>query len=241
MAKKSTIEAIGYHNQKFISSPVEMVKGFSYKDLSTVMFTPTLGSVPVRVIQSWNAMLKPMNQKFTQIFLVNDEVGKAYEQMIDILKSSPELSKWKYVVTLEHDNCPPPDGLLKLYEDIEVSGLDAVGSLYWTKGEGGQPMIYGKMDEFPLSFSPWLPPPNSVAQCHGLGMGFTIFKMSMLLDPRWERPIFKTEQSYEPGKGVRQFTQDLRMFENAGKLGFKVGGSTRVLTGHYDLANDKMW
>jgi hypothetical protein len=182
-----------------------------------------------------------MNQKFHHQFLVGMEVGDAYTQMVEILRQNPELKKWKYVLTWEHDNVPPPDALLNLYEDIEASKFDAVGALYWTKGEAGQPMCYGKTDVFPKTFTPWLPPPNSVAQCHGLGMGFTLFKMKMLLDERFPKPIFKTEQSYDPQKGVRAYTQDLRFFEEAGKLGYRVGCSTRVLVGHYDVNEDKMW
>lgn len=237
-------QAIGFHNQQYATSGpthTEIVRGNSYKVRSTVCFVPSLGSIPVRVVQSWNGLMKGMNQKFTQIFLVNQEVGQAYEQMVDILRSNPELQTWQYVLTLEEDNCPPPDGLLKLYDDIESGNWDAVGALYWTKGFGGKPMCYGRPDVTPRDFVPWLPPPGSVVQCHGLGMGFTLFKMKMFLDPRFERPLFKTEQSHIPGVGTKMYTQDLRFFENAGKLGYRVACSSNVLVGHYSAADDKMW
>ena len=239
MGKKSV--AVGKHNQNAYKGDT-YIRGNTYKDRSTVIFTPSRGSIPVRVVQAWNALQKPMNQKTTHIFLVNQEVGKAYEQMVDIIRSNPELKTWRYVVTLEEDNAPPPDGLLKLYEDMDASGFDAIGSLYWTKGEPGtaKPMCYGRPDIMPLNFVPWLPPANSVAQCNGLGMGFTIFKTKMFLDERFARPIFKTEQSYDPQKGVRAFTQDLYFAEAAHKLGYRFGCSTRVLTGHYDLTTDTM-
>ena len=46
------------------------------------------------------------------------------------------------MLTVEQDNLPPQDGIMKLYESIE-EGFDVVSGLYWTKGDAGQPMIYG--------------------------------------------------------------------------------------------------
>jgi hypothetical protein len=237
----------GWHNEQFVSSPTQVIQGNTYRDRSTVIFIPSLGSLSVRAVQAYNNLMKPMNQKVTQIYLVNDEVGKAYQQMVEIVRTNPELKKWKYVLTLEHDNLPPPDGLLKLYEDIEKGPYDAVGGLYWLKGEGGKPMAYGKpYDDYgapilPMNFVPWLPPLDTVAEVNGLGMGFTLFKTSMLLDPKLPQPLFMTEQSYTPGVGVRAYTQDLRAFEILKRHGYRFAISTRVRVGHYDQANDKVW
>src|SRR6516164_5618394 len=115
----------GWHNQQYWSEPTEVIKGNTYKDRSTVIFIPSLGSISVKAIQAYNTLMKPMNQKVTQIYLVNQEVGKAYQQMVEIVRTNPELRTWKYVLTLEHDNLPPPDGLLKLYDDIESGPWDA--------------------------------------------------------------------------------------------------------------------
>lgn len=229
-------EAIGLHNQKLKDIPA-VVTGNSYKKLSTIIFCPTLGEIPSEVVSSWIGLMRPMNQ-FTMgpIFLKTMEVGEAYEQMVTILRSNPDLRKLKYVLTIEHDNILPPDALLKLQEDIESGPWDAVGALYWTKGEGGKPMCYGRADVDPVDFIPWLPPNNVVAQCRGLGMGCTLFRTSMLLDERIERPLFKTLQQFTPGKGVELYTQDLRAMEQLGKLGYRMACSTRVLVGH--LASD---
>jgi hypothetical protein len=236
-------QAVGLNNQLFAAGNTAIVEGNTYRDLSTICFVPSLGSIPVRVVQAWNSLLKPMNQKWGQIFIVRQEVGVAYEEMVNILRGNSDLQKFRYTLTMEEDNCPPADGLLKLYEDIESGPFDAVGSLYWTKGHGsGKPMCYGRVDVTPKDFVPWLPPPNSVTQCHGLGMGMSLFRTKMFLDTKFERPIFKTEQSVMPGGGgTRQFTQDLRFFENAGKLGYRVACSTRVLTGHYSRDTDEMF
>ncbi|HXU06346.1 MAG TPA: hypothetical protein VN903_35565 [Polyangia bacterium] len=197
--------------------------------------------IHAKSVQSWLSMMPPMNAKFARVFLIGMEVGEAYEQMVDLIRANPDLKKWKYVLTLEDDNTVPPDGILKLYEDIESGPWAAVGALYWTKGEGGKPMAYGRPQDMPKNFVPWLPAADSVEEVNGLGMGCTLFKMEMLLDEKFERPMFKTEQRYEPGKGVVAYTQDLRFFENAAKLGYRFACSTRVLAGHVDRESGFVW
>ncbi len=148
-----------------------------YRDLSTICIVPTRGVISARVVQNWMGMMTPMNQKFMRTFMIGMEVGAAYEAAIDMILANPELSKWKYILTMEEDNLVPPDGLLKLYEDIDM--YDAIGGLYWTKGPEGRSMCYGNPNEFPINFIPQIPAPESLTQCNGLGMGFTLFKLDM--------------------------------------------------------------
>lgn len=134
----------GWHN----SQPEDVKqKKNAYRDNSTVLIIPCLESIPSKVVQNWLQIMTPMNSKFVRIFAMNMEVGKAYSETIEAILAHPELSKFKYVWTLEHDNMVAPDALLKLLEDIEEFKLDAVGSLYYTKGEGGKPMCFDDQTE----------------------------------------------------------------------------------------------
>src|SRR5690349_13340576 len=90
----------------------------TYEDLSTICIVPTRGMIHAKVVQSWMGLMAPMNQKFTRIFAIGLEVGEAYSATIENILANEELSKWKYILTLEEDNMPPPDGLLKLYEGM---------------------------------------------------------------------------------------------------------------------------
>lgn len=227
---------IGYHNN--LSEEVKQKKN-AYKDCSTIMIVPCLDKIASKVVQNWMGIMNPMNQKFTRIFVINMEVGKAYSQTIEMILANPELSTWKYIMTLEHDNMVQPDVLLKLLEDIE--GYDAVGSLYYTKGVDGRPMCYGQPEILPITFAPFQPPANSVTRCNGLGMGATLFRMEMFKDVRLPKPIFETVQRVNPNGSAEAFTQDLKFFLEAGKLGYKFSCSTNTLTGHYDIQNDIIW
>lgn len=226
----------GYHNSLDYDTNA---KKNAYKDQSTICIVPTRGVIPAKVVQSWMGMMSPMNQHFTRIFMIGMEVGAAYSAAIEQILQHPQLSKWKYILTLEEDNCPPPDGLLKLYDGMDK--YDAIGGLYWTKGESGKPMCYGNPDVFPMNFAPFMPQPETITRCNGLGMGFTLFKMDMFKNTAMPKPFFQTVQKYTPGGGVAAYTQDLKFFEEAGKLGYKFACDSRVKVGHYDINEDKMW
>lgn len=231
----------GFHNKDLSVSQARLMKGNSYKDLSTLCVMPTRGMIPVQVVQAWTGLIKAMNQKFMPIFISGMEVGAAYEQVVEICRTHEEIKKWRYVLTFEEDNLPPPDGLLKLYESIEAGPFDAVGGLYWTKGEGGQPMIYGDPQVMPKNFVPQLPVSEAIQPCNGLGMGFTLFRMKMFQDEKIPRPLFKTVQEFIPGSGVRQYTQDLNFFEQAAKHGYRFASDNRVKVGHLDPQSGMVW
>jgi len=193
--------------------------------------------ISAKVVQSWMSMFTAMNQKFMRIFLEKMEVGDAYNNGIKTVLDHPELSKWKYILTLEEDNCPPPDGIMKLYEGMDR--FDVVGGLYWTKGEHGQPMIYGHPSEMPKTFVPQLPVPDFLQPCNGLGMGFTLFKIKMF--KKMPSPWFKTLQEYVPGQGTKACTQDLYFFQEAAKFGYKFACNTSCRVGHYDQGSEVIW
>jgi hypothetical protein len=236
----------GRHNQDLQISSDRIINSGVYQDLSTIIICPTRGQIPAKVVQSWMGLLRPMNQKVIgPLFAIGLEVAEAYNQLIQMILGSPELSSWKYILTIEEDNAPPPDGLLKLYESIEgkIDGkkYDVIGGLYWTKGEGGMPMIYGSPEIMPKNFIPQPPKTGEVVECNGLGMGFNLFRMDVFKNEKLRKPWFKTEQSYTQGVGVKCYTQDLYFFENAGLNGLKFACDCRVLVGHLDYNNDIMW
>lgn len=231
---------LGLHNADLQASVDRLNKSKTYQDLSTIIVCPTRGTISDRVVQAWMGLIRPMNQKcIGPIFIRGYEVGQAYNMAVQMVLDNPELSKWKYILTIEEDNLPPPDGLIKLYEAMDR--YDVVGGLYWTKGEGGQPMIYGDPAVQPVNFIPQKPIPETLQPANGLGMGFNLFKIDMFRDPRLPRPWFQTLQEHIPGMGSRVYTQDLFFYENAGKLGYKFACDTRVRVGHLDVDNDVVW
>jgi hypothetical protein len=245
-AKIITEGLSGFHNSNLDAAAQRMKKSGMYKDLSTVIVTPCIGDIPPAIVQSFASLIRPMNQKVIgPIFIENMEVGAAYTAAVEMILGNPELSTFKYMLTIETDNMPPPDGLMKLYESIEgeVDGqkYDVSSGLYWTKGEMGAPMIYGDPYVLPLNFIPQPPIPESVQRCNGLGMGFGLFRLDMFRDARIPKPWFETRNHFVQGQGTEVFTQDLWFFSNAGKLGYKFCSDNRVKVGHRDRNDGRIY
>lgn len=231
----------GKHNNNLNIALARLEKGGSYRNQSTVCVIPTRGLLSAKVCTAlWN-LQSPMNNGFFKFTVEGKEVGQAYNDAVEMILANPELSKWKYMLTVEEDNLPPPDGLLRLLENMDK--YDAIGGLYWTKGDEGQPMIYGSPMAMPKDFRPQKPIPDTIQPCNGLGMGFTLFKISMFkkLKERGVWPLFRTVQDYQYGVGMKVMTQDLFFFQQAGQEGFSFACDTRVKVGHLDPNTGEIW
>tara|TARA_R110000868_G_C10840093_1_gene759993 strand:+ start:265 stop:966 length:702 start_codon:yes stop_codon:yes gene_type:complete len=199
-----------------------------YRNLSTIWVTPTRGTCSTRVAFSWMNVMGASNTALAKMCIEGFEVGEAYNQALVSILSNPALAKFQYMLTVEEDNTPPMDGLLKLYESI--AEYDVVGGLYWTKGFDGVPMIWGDPKDKD-SYVAQPPIENTLQQCNGLGMGFSLFRLDMFKNPGFEfGKWFKTID--EKGKSM---TQDLYFFRRAAELGYKFACDTRVKVGHFDI------
>ena len=112
-----------------------------------------------------------------------------------------------------------------------------IGGLYWTKGEGGQPQIWGDPTDPQTNFRPIVPKPDCLNECCGTGMGFNLWRLKMFADKRLPRPLFRTKASKEEGVG----TQDLAFWSSARALGYRCAIDTRIKVGHYSVEQDIMW
>lgn len=127
----------GRHNADLAVSHSRILKGGSWKKQRVIVVIPAGEMIPAKVALShWNLSFPP-NNGVVRILAQGLEVGEAYSTAIEQILQHPELKDWEYLLTIEHDNCPPPDGLLKLLQRMEDHPeLSCIGGLYWTKGEG---------------------------------------------------------------------------------------------------------
>jgi hypothetical protein len=232
----------GYHNNNVDTIKRLKLEGM-YKDLSTIIITPGFGQVPTKCVSSWMSLMTPPNGRVVRLWPMNMEVGEAFSQTIENCLSHPELNKFKYCLTLEHDNVCPSDGLVKLLSKMEQHPeFAAIGGLYYTKGYGGVAQIWGNPHDPIPNYRPQLPVPGELVECCGIGMGFSLFRMDMFKDQRIERPLFKTLCSATEGSG----TQDLAYWSKVKPLGYRCAIDCSVLVGHYDYegkfgAPDTVW
>lgn len=227
----------GVHNKNLYESATRVMDSGQWKKQRIVVILPASDTMSTKVaLSQWNLIFPP-NNAVSRILALGMEVGEAYSQAIQQVLQHPELSQWEYILTLEHDNIPPPDGVLKLIKRMEDHPeFSCIGGLYWTKGVGGMPQIWGDPRDPVLNFRPQTPVPGALIECNGTGMGFNLWRTSMFKDPKLRKPWFKT-QAGKDGVG----TQDLYFWSDARKYGYRCAIDCDVLVGHYDSTTGVSW
>ena len=238
---KDTEPDLGLHNRD-PQATNRIIQGGTWKKQRTVMLLPSAPMVPMKCALTWMSMITPPNQPFVRWALLGDEVGVAYSNAIDAILANPDLSQWEYVLTVEHDNTVPPDGFLKLIKRMEEHlEFACIGGLYWLKGPGGQPQIWGDIKDPVVNYRPQPPVPGQLIECYGTGMGFNLWRMSMFRDLKKKGvkgPWFKTRASSTEGVG----TQDLYFWGDIARPnGFRCAIDCDVLVGHMDPASGIVW
>ncbi len=228
---------LGRHNAVLEQSANRIMQGGSWKKQRIIVLLPAAATIPTKVALSHWGLIFPPNQPVQRMLCLGMEVGDAYSQAIEAVLGHPDLSQWEYFLTIEHDNTPPNDGILKLIEQMEKHPeLSVISGLYWTKGEGGVPQIWGDVKDPVVNYRPQVPVPGQLVECCGTGMGFALWRISMFKDKRLSKPFFKTQASKD-GVG----TQDLAFFSMARKFGYRCAVDCSVLVGHFDAAADISW
>lgn len=222
----------GEHNADLNRTVSRLKKDGAWKDLRTILIVPAGDDIPSRVVANWWNMITPPNQGFVRLLARGMEVGVAYSSAIESILANPDLAKWPYICTLEHDNTIPPDGVMMLQRRMEDHPeFAAISGLYHLKGPGGCAQIWGHPQEFPMNFKPQPPDPNGgLVECNGIGMGFAIWRTKIFKDERLRRPWFKTVASAAEGVG----TQDLYACGDMRKHGYRFAVDCSVRVGHYD-------
>jgi len=223
----------------------------SYQNKSIVCVIPTRGSVDVQIVDSWFKLITPVNHNFTKLFMANGRVDDAYNTGIQLILNDPKLSSSRFLLTMEDDNLPPPDGIIKLVESFlkhEQSGDKywAISGVYWTKPSRDciehAPIAWGcphtgewNMDVPPISED------ENITQCCLIPQGFTLYDLDLFR--KIEYPWFKTVEhkpeqdiDWTPGE-----TQDSYFFKKVWDAGYKVGVRGDVQVGHIDSQTRQIW
>lgn len=224
----------GIRNTNWDRSLDTVLKGHTYRDNSTLCVMPSPSeNFDHRVVQSMETLIKPMNQRFSRWTVAGCEVADAYNKGVQAILDNETTKNWKFVLCWEHDNLPPPDGLLKLQAAMWDGPWAGVGGLYWTKGPGGQPMCYGQPGTG--NYVPFLPALDSVQECNGIAQGFSLFDLELFR--RMKGPWFKTYQEWSPEGGIKTGTQDLSFCERARvECGARFAVHAGVRVGHMELS-----
>lgn len=231
------LHTAGIHNGDPGRTRSRLDKSKSWKKQRIIALLPTADMIAAKVALShWNLAFPP-NNAVARLLAIGMEVGAAYSTAIEQIMGHPELCTWEYLLTIESDNMPPSDGILRLLEQMEAHPeFDCIGGLYFTKGEGGCAQIWGDPKDPVLNFRPQLPDPRGgLVECCGTGMGFNLWRLKMFVDKKLRRPWFVTQTK----DGVA--TQDLYAWQDFRKHGYRCAVDCSVKVGHYDAARDIVW
>lgn len=236
-------EPCGKHNEDLEESISRLDGAGSWKKQRIVVVIPADAVIPARVVLAQSSVVFPPNNRVARMIAQDYEVGHGYSEAIDAVLAHKDLCEWEYLLTMEHDNCPPALGVLQLLAAMEQRpDLSAIGGLYWTKGEGGVPQIWGDISDPIPNYRPVKPVQGRIVECYGVAMGFTLFRLSMFRSGKLPRPYFKTKDGTDcpPGQ-IGLATQDMAFWMEARKHGFRCGVDCNVLVGHYEKERDIIW
>lgn len=228
------------------------VKLNSYQDKSVVCVIPTRGSVDIEVVDSWFKLITPINHKFTKLFIAGGATDDAYNTALQLILNDPLLSKYRFLLTMEDDNIPPPDGIVKLVESMlekEQAGDKywAISGVYWTKPSRDciehAPIAWGCVEDGEWNMkAPPLKEDGSVTQCCLIPQGFTLYDLNLFR--KMQYPWFKVVEANHNINSIDwepPATQDSYFFKNVWEAGYKVGVRADVKVGHLDPRTKQIW
>lgn len=224
---------------------IEHVPKSSFRDTSMCIIIPTREPhLQIPFVQKLQSIMWPMNQRRYMFFVSGAEVGLAYDEQLKGILAHPELASCRYLLTLEDDMLIPGDAVLKLCESIEIGPFDAVGGMYFTKGDFNMPQIYGdpaehartgRLEFRPLDPTPALAAGNAIVECNGIAMGCSLYRMELFR--QIPGPWFQTLNEY----GVGAMTQDLFFCRKAKLAGKRFAVDLRVRCGHVDWKTGEIY
>lgn len=222
----------GHHNSDLEKTSIRLVEGGTWKRQRVIVILPAPATMSTKVALAHWGLMFPPNNGVHRMLATGMEVGDAYSQAIEQIVNHPDLKDWEYLLTIEADNVPPGDGVLKLIKQMEAHPeLACIGGLYFCKGPEGCAHIWGDIKDPVLNCRPQVPRAGELVECYGTSMGFNLWRVSMFRDPRLKKPWFRTLASAAEGLG----TQDLAFWNDAKKYGYRCAVDCGVLVGHHDL------
>lgn len=235
MAQIITLNS-GYQNSDLAAASARITESGQWKKQRIVYIIPAGDKIMAEVYLSHRNLIFPPNQAMVPMLIKGAEVGAAFQAAIDMVLQNPGLRDFEYILTIEHDNiCAQGNEVLRLLAAMEKNPqYSAISGLYWTKGEGGVPQIWGDITDPVVNYRPQAPEPGRVIECYGIGMGFALYRTEMfrqLEAKKVEKPWFKTLGKDPDDKGVG--TQDLYFWGQVGRPnGFRCAVDCNTTIGH---------
>ncbi len=147
----------------------------------------------------------------------------------------------KYLFFIDDDTMPPPDALVKLYQELECADDATIscGGIYTSKKENTEPLVFAAPQSGPY----WKWKVGDVFPCWGIATGCLLIKTDVFkaLPEPWFRDIESRDEIHDdpairkldPDEEFRM-TDDLYFATKVAAAGFKQSAHGGVLPLHWD-------
>src|ERR1700743_2419860 len=161
----------GHHATNMPETVARLQRGATWKKQRVVVIIPSADMISVKVMMAlWNLAFPP-NNGVVKIAALGDEVGVASSNAIESVITHPDLCNWEYILTVESDNIPPVDGVVRLMECMEAHPeMSCIGGLYFCKGPEGCAHLWGDVRDPVLNYRPQVPV-EGFLETYGTSMG----------------------------------------------------------------------
>jgi len=224
---------------------IEEIELGSHQKCHIMVALPTLGMVPIEFVLAFGRMQMPINGQVFQHIVKGFEVGIARNLCVEYIMKMEKKDRPRWLFFIGDDMIAPWDGFVRLYEEAEKNGWDALTGLYYWKGEPPTPLVW-RND----SVGRLLPGRDfgsgDVVHVDLTGVDFTLIRVELL--EQMENPWFKSGPSVRgevPGvvskytgpntDSIIQHTEDVWFYGKAREMGAKIGVHAGVRVGHLDI------
>lgn len=204
----------------------------------------TLGMVPIEFWLTSSRLQYPINGRISSFIVKGLEVGEARNKCVEHILSIPKSDRPKWLFFLGDDMLPPWEGFIKLYEEAENNQWDCLTGLYRMKQDWFPTFLTWRTDHIGrmrpgIDFKF-----GDVIDVDLTGLDFTLIRTSLL--EQMEAPYFRTGptliknvpymEKYGKNKdGILLHTEDVWFYNQARKLGAKIGVHTGIRVSHLDV------
>ena len=220
--------------KKILSAEINLEKtlgiplNVNFKDIRTLIGTPTRGLLSAHWILSFLKQSHPVNTSIDYKFIIGKDVDTARNELAqEAIKLGAE-----YLIFIDDDVIIPPNTITKL-TNLADQGKDIVGGVYYTKQIPPEPLIFKGRGTG--CFKNWKIG-EIIENVDGVGMGLTLLRTEIF--KKIKKPWFKTIESSRKltseGNLFYSVDESLYFCNKAISKGFQINVDTSIQGIHFD-------
>lgn len=209
-----------------------------------LMGVPTFGMMDWRFWQATVRLATPMNSISQLMTVCRKEVGEARTDIAKFLMGMPPERRPRYLFFLGDDMLPPWDGLIRLWDEVELGQWDILSGLYYLKCDPPTPCAWRGSKAGPMK--PGVDfVPGEVISVDVCGLDFCLIRAEVferLGEPPWFQTEIRFKQVDLKGNGeMQKSTEDGFFMKKCREAGLRIGIHTGIRVGHLNVKTGQVY